>query len=78
MSNRSWSLLICSTITPITVVSFRIATLDQRRTIAAAAGSVVGTVAGIVPDILFFIGILCFIGFLFSLLFEYFHARRSI
>ena len=78
MSNRSWSLLNCSTITPITVVSFRIATLDQRRTIAAAAGSVVGTVPGIVPDILFFIGILCFIGFLFSLLFECFHARRSI
>jgi len=75
---RSWVLVLCSSITPIIVLSLRTATLDQRRAIATVTRSVIGPVAGIVPNILFFIGILCFIGFLFSLLLDYLHSRRNV
>ena len=77
ISNRSWILLVFSTATPITVISFRIATLEQRRAIAAATTSVVGPIAGILPDIVFMCGILCFTGFLISLLFDYLRSNRK-
>jgi hypothetical protein len=78
LSDRSWLLLLGSTLAPITVGSLRVASLEQRRFIAGYARWLLGFDAGLVPDILFFSGILCFTGFLLSLLFDYFHSRRSI
>lgn len=77
VSNRSWTLLVCSTGTPITIVAFRIASLDQRRAIAAAAKSVTGTLGGLLPDLIFFGGILCLLGYLFSLVFDYRNSRQK-
>jgi|GEM_PF-6965962 len=77
VSTRSWVLLICSTMTPITVISFRLASLDQRRAIARAAEHVFGSITGIVPDFVFFGGILCFVGFVVSLMTDYVRSREN-
>ena len=76
VSVRSWALLLCSTMTPITVASFRLASLDQRRAIARATEHVFGLINGLVPMFTFFGGILCFIAFLVSIVFDYIHSRK--
>ena len=77
ISTASWVLLLCSLMTPITVVSLRVASLDQRRAIARAAENVFGSITGIVPDFVFFGGILCFLAFFVSLMIDYLRSRKT-
>jgi len=75
VSIRSWVLLLCSTMAPITVVSFRADSLAQRRTIAGLLNPIFGYGTGLVPMFTFFAGILCFVPFLVSLVFDYLRSK---
>jgi len=77
VSSRSWALLVGSTLAPITIAALRYASLSQRRAIARAAEHFFGSITGIVPDFVFFGGILCFVGFLVSLMIDYLRSREN-
>ena len=77
VSKRSCVLLAGSAATPVTILAFRIASLDHRRAIAAVAKYDVGDIASLLPDFVFFGGILCFIGFLISIVFDYLRSGRT-
>jgi hypothetical protein len=75
VSTRSRVLLVASAIAPITAVSLRVASRQQRRVIAADAKQLLGFDAGLLPMILTLLGILCFVGFPASLFTGYLRSR---
>jgi hypothetical protein len=76
ISTRSRLLLLWSTLAPITVVALRLTSLQDRRVIRVRAEALLPFDPGLLPDLVFMLGVLCFIGFLISILTDYFHARR--
>lgn len=72
VSMRTRLLLLGSTLTPIDVVIHRTMSLPHRRELHALADRLLSLNLGLVDMALFFGGIFCFIGFLVSILFDYF------
>jgi hypothetical protein len=75
VSARSWVLLLGFIPAPITVVRLRVASLRQRQAIAMETRSLLGFDPGLIPMMLVLLGILCFVGFLVSIVADYFRTR---
>jgi hypothetical protein len=75
VSTRSRILLGGASLFPFTVAFFRLASLEQRRALAAHVSVVLGDFTGLVPDIFIDGGILCFVGFVVSIAVDYFRSR---
>ena len=75
VSTRSWILLVGSIPAPVTIASLRFASLDQRRAIARETKRILGFDPGLIPMMLFLLGIACFGAFLGSIVVDYFRSR---
>jgi len=75
VSTRSRILLVGSSLLPITFAYSRLASLEQRRTLATRVRIVLGDFTGLVPDIFVVVGILCLFGFGTSIVVDYFRSR---